>query len=285
MIEVMIALMILVMIGMTTSKAVIDAAKLKEVLKDETDFASEYRTSFSFIERDLDQVFNPRWFLSADLKPLDPFNQSGTAANATATAGNPTTGPVKPAGLSIEEITRRTKGMGFQTYEYWGPILDPSGIRASRFQGKDKSMSFVSASHARIYQQKKESIYAKVKYELIKQPSNPNLSKEQNDKYASLFALVKVENTRAFELEEPKDVPYVNTYVILNNIKTFKFSYYKRDDKEPLREWDSETQDVKGTFPTAVEVEVSLVGPKDRSMDAKVIFNLETPNDILPKTY
>ena len=62
-------------------------------------------------------------------------------------------------------------------------------------------------------------------------------------------------------------------------------SDYKKDEKEPVKEWDSETQDIKGTFPTAVEIEVSLVGPKDRTMDAKVQFNLETPNDILPKTY
>lgn len=285
-IEVMIALFILVMIGTTTSKAVIDAAKLKEVLKDETDFASEFRTGFAFIERDLNQVFNPRWFLPADLKPLDPFNQ--TQASAASTSGTSSAGagaPTKPPVLSIEEITRRTKGAGFQTFDYWGPILDPSGIRSSRFQGKDSSMSFVSASHTRIYQQKRESIYAKVRYELIKQPSNPNLTKEQNDKYSSLQALVKVENTRAFELEDQKDSPYVNRYVILNYIKKIKFSYFKRDDKEAKREWDSEGSETKGIFPSAVQVEVTLVGPKDRTLDATVLFNLETPNDLLPKTY
>ncbi|NDG85595.1 MAG: hypothetical protein EBX52_11260, partial [Proteobacteria bacterium] len=40
----MISLFILVLIGTTTSKAVVDAAKLKEVLRDETDFSSEFRT-------------------------------------------------------------------------------------------------------------------------------------------------------------------------------------------------------------------------------------------------
>lgn len=282
-IEVMIALFILVMIGTTTSKAVIDAAKLKEVLKDETEFASEFRTSFGFLERDLNQVFNPRWFLDADLKPLDPFNQAPPILpNPGAPQAKPT-----PSQLSIDEITRRTKGQAFQSFDYWGPILDHTGIRASRFKGKENEMTFVSASHVRIYQQKKESIYAKVKYELIKQPYNANLTKEQNDKASNLLALVKRENTRAFELEEPRtgDLPYVNTYVILNNIKSFKFRYYKRDDKEAKKEWDSDSTETKGIFPTAVEVEVSMIGPKERTLDAKLLFYLETPNEVLPKTY
>ena len=276
-IEVMIALFILVLIGTTTSKAVIDAAKLKEVLKDETEFASEFRTSTTFIERDLSQVFNPRWFLAPDFKPLDPYAQPQIPP-----PGAPVTTAPK---MTVDEIVRKTRGSAFQPFEFWGPILDSSGIRASRFKGKADSMSFVAASHTRIYQQKRESIYAKVKYELIKQPPNPNLSDEQNAKYASLSALVKVENTRAFELEDPKDVPYVNTYVILNNIKSLRFSYYKKDAKDTVKEWDSESQDPKGSFPTAVEVEVSLVGPKDRTLDEKVLFNLESPNDVLPKTY
>ncbi len=282
-IEVMIALFILVMIGMTTSKAVIDAANLKEVLKDETEFASEFRTSTGFIERDLNQVFNPRWFLGADLKPLDPYNQQQPAP---ITSGTPVPGQ-RPPSISIDEITRRTKGMAFQTYDFWGPLLDASGIRASRFKGTDSSMSFVSSSHLRIYSQKRESIYSKIKYELIKQPTNPNLTKEQNEKFASLYALVKIENPRAFDLEDPKDANYVETYIVLNNIKKLSFRYFKRDEKEPVKEWDSEGQEEgqKRAFPLAVEMTVNLIGPKDRTMDATVMFYLETPNDILPKTY
>ena len=276
-IEVMISLFILVLIGTTTSKAVIDAARLKEVLKDETEFASEFRTSTAFIERDLAQVFNPRWFLAPDFKPLDPYSQPAPLLPGAAP-------PAVPK-MTVEEITRKTRGSAFQSFEFWGPILDSSGIRASRFKGKIDSMSFVTASHTRIYQQKKESIYAKVRYELIKQPPNANLTDEQNAKYASLSALVKIENTRAFEMEEPKDVPYVNSYVILNNIKSLRFSYYKKDAKDSVKDWDSEAQDQKGTFPTAVEVEISLMGPKERTLDEKVFFNLEAPNDVLPKTY
>ena len=277
-IEVLIALFILVLIGTTTSKAVIDAAKLREVLRDETEFASEFRTSVAFIERDLNQVFNPRWFLPADLKPLDPYNN------------NPA--PIPPEGtppgakvLTVDEISRRTRGGAFQSSDYWGPVLDPSGIRSSRFKGKSDSFSFITASHLRIYQQKKESIFSKVRYEMIHQPNNSNLSDEQNRKYSSLLALVKIENTRAFEMEEPKEANYINSYIILNNIKQIKFSYYKKDEKDSLREWDSESADLKGQFPSAVEIELTLTGPKDRLLDEKLLFYLETPNDVLPKTY
>jgi prepilin-type N-terminal cleavage/methylation domain-containing protein len=278
-IEVMIALFILVMIGTTTSKAVIDAAKLKEVLKDETEFSSEFRTSTLFIERDLSQIFNPRWFLAPDFKPLDPYNPPPPPPPPA-----PGQRPPLPV-LGIDEINRRTRGRGFQPSEFWGPILDPSGIRASRFKGKETELSFVTASHVRIYQSKKESIYAKVKYELVRQEPNPNLTAEQNQKHAGLYSLIKIENTRAFEMDEPKEAPYLNSYVILNNVKKLKFSFYKSGEKEPVREWDSESSDQKGKFPASVEMEVTLVGPEDRVMDSKVLFNLETPNDVLPKTY
>ena len=78
---------------------------------------------------------------------------------------------------------------------------------------------------------------------------------------------------------------YINTYVILNNIKKIKFSYYKKDEKDPVKEWDSESTEQKGIFPIAVEMEVSISGPKERNLEEKLLFFLETPNDLLPKTY
>ena len=275
-IEVMISLFILALIGFTTSKAVVDAAQLKEILKSETEFASEVRTSIGFIERDLSQIFNPRWFLPPSQKAIDPFAQPVA----------PVAGVVAPPKtMTNDELNRKLKGTAFQPYEYWGPVFDTTGIRPSRFKGAESSMSFVSASHYRIYQQKKESMYSKIKYELIKQPPNPNLTKEQNDKQAGLSQLIKIENTRVFELEEPKDAPYETVYIVLNNIKKMKFSYYKPDTKDALKIWDSETEDQKGKFPEAVELEVSLQAPNSRTMDAKVLFKLEAPNDVLPKTY
>jgi len=277
-IEVMISLFVLVLIGVTTSKAVLDAAKLKEVLKDETDFASEFRTSMGFIERDLDQVFNPRWLLPPDQKQIDPYAQP----NVT----NTTPGTVsKVPAMSPDQLNRYLNGTAFQAYEYWDPVYDATGIRASRFKGDETSFSFVSASHTRIYQQKRESIYAKVKYSLEPQPSDPNLTREQNEKFSHLSALVKTENTHAFELEEPKDAPYVNHYLVLNHIKKLTVAYYKAGETEPVKEWDSDAVDTKGLFPEAVEITLSLVGPKDRTMDAKILFKLETPNDLLPITY
>ncbi len=268
--EVMIALFILVMIGTTTSKAVIDAARLKEVLKDETEFYGEFRTSVGFIERDLAQVFNPRWFLAPDHQKLDFFGGSQTR----------TTGQEDPIPkLGVDEIVRRTRGTASQTFEFWGPVLDASGIRASRFQGKEDRFSFISASHARIYQMKKESIYSKIRYEVVRAGSN------SGDKSSGLLVLNKVENTRPFELEEPREANYVQTYMILGNIKKIRFSYHKAGEKDGKPDWDSETADPPGSFPASVEMEVTLVGPKERVLEERVRFNLETPNELLPKTY
>lgn len=271
--EVMISLFILVMIGTVVSKAVIEAARLKEMLREETDFSSEFRTSTSFIERDLSQIFNPRWFLPPDLKPIDPYAPPPVPAKGL------------PTPLSPDEINRRTRGTAFEAFAFWGPVLESSGIRASRFTGKETEMSFVTASHVRVYQMKKESIYAKVRYLLVPQEPDPNLSKEQNERLSGLYSLIKIENTRAFETAEPKEAPYLNTYTILTRIKKLRFQYLRGDEKEPFREWDSQTTEPKGIFPNAVEMEVSILGPQDRVLDSKILFYLETPNDVLPKTY
>jgi prepilin-type N-terminal cleavage/methylation domain-containing protein len=281
-IEVMISLFILVLIGTVTSKAVLDAAKLKEVLKNETEFASEFRTSITFIERDLDQVFNPRWFLSPDLKAMDPF---GNNTNLTPTTpGQPVANPAVPK-LTAAALNQYLKGTAFQVYEYWEPVYDSTGIRPSRFKGDEKSMSFIAASHIRIYQQKKESIYAKIKYELVKQPPNPNLSDEQNRNLSGLFQLIKHENTHAFELEESKEGAGENQYVILENIKKLTFSYYKVNVKDPVKNWDSDAVDTKGLFPESVEMAVDVLSLDGKEIDSKILFKLETPNNVLPKTY
>ncbi len=279
-IEVLIALFILVLIGTTTSKAIIDAAQLKEVLKDETEFSSEFRTSLGFIERDLNQVFNPRWFLDVNLKQIDPFAAPVVAPTTPGTNPAPTFKQLPP-----EELNRYLKGNAFQSYEHWAAIYDSTGIRASRFKGTDKTMSFVAASHVRIYQQKKESIYAKIKYVVEKQEPNPNLTQEQNQKSANLFQLAKIENTRAFELDDPKEGSFINHYVILNNIKKIVFRYYQAGKKDALTAWDSDQVDQKGKFPEAVEMELELQSPQGKMIDSIVLFKLEAPNDVLPKTY
>ncbi len=278
-IEVMIALFILVIIGTATTKAVIDAARLKENLKDETEFNSEFRTSLSIIERDLNQVFNPRWYLGAEVVAMDPYAQPTPPPIV-----NPNASPPPPV-LSAQQVNDKLRGTAFQAFEYWGNVFDVSGIRPSRFKGDEHSMSFITASHVRVYQQKKESIYSKVKYDIEKQAQNPNLNKEQNEKNAGLFSLIKTENTRAFDMDEPKDAPYLQYFTLLNQIKSLKFKYYKLGEKNPVNTWDSEAAETKAMFPEMVEMELSLQALNGKTMDAKILFKLEAPNDVLPTTY
>jgi prepilin-type N-terminal cleavage/methylation domain-containing protein len=259
-IEVLISLMILVMIGLLTSKAIVEAAKLKQKLTLETDFSSEIRTSLTFIERDLNQVFNPRWLLSPDHVPLDPY---APPPPPDANGGKKTNAGI----LTVEDLNRRLRGTAFQPYAYWGPVIDPSGIRPSRFQGKETEVTFVTASHQRVYKEKKESIYAKVKYEIIKD------------------TLYKTVNTHAFELEEPREGNFITTYTVLRHIKKLKFGFLKPEEKSPLRTWDSESQENKGQFPEAIEIELELDAPEGKTFTTKVLFKMETPNNVLPTTY
>ena len=202
-IEVMISMLIFAFIVMLTSKSVIEAAKLKAKLSEGTEFSSSLRTSIGFMERDLNQVFNPRWFLAADLERLDPNKQplpvqAGAPAKAT---------PTPP--MTLAELNKRLNNTAFQAFEYWSQVLDYTGIRASRFKGDETHMSFVTSDHIRVYKQKKESIYVKVKYELVKD------------------TLYKTIHTHAFDLEEKDDSPDRVTYVILTNVKKLKFQYFK----------------------------------------------------------
>ena len=264
-IEVMIVLFVLVMIGTLTAKSIVEAGKLKVNLSEETDFSNELRTSLMFMERDLNQVFNPRWFLSPDLKPLDPYN---TTPSPTPIAG---ASPPKAPLMTIEQLNRKLNNTAFQVYDFWGPVLDYTGIRASRFKATDVKMSFVTSDHVRVYKQKRESIYAKVTYELIKD------------------TLYKTVSTHAFDLEEKKEEPFITTYVILSHLKNFKFKYFKEAEKDPVNEWDSEPNDArsttKGVFPEAVQIEFEMSAPAGRTFSTKVLFKLETPNDVLPSTY
>ena len=120
---------------------------------------------------------------------------------------------------------------------------------------------------------------------MIRQPPNPNLNKDQNEKNAGLSSLIKTENTRVFDLDEPKEAPYIQYFTLLNQIKSIKFGYYKLGEKNPVTSWDSEAADTKGIFPEMVEMTLSLQALNGRTLDAKILFKLEAPNDILPTTY
>lgn len=259
-VEVLVVLFVLVLIGTMMAQAIVEAGKLKMTLTEETEFSNELRTSLQIIERDLNQTFNPRWILPSPFVALDPYNP--TPPTTTQPNQNPDLVPA-----TIDEINNRLRGSAFQKTEFWGPVIASSGIRAARFVGTDKGFSFVSASHVRVYQQKKESIYAKIKYELV------------------LDRLVKTVNTRAFEIEEVKDAPYIQTYTVLRKVKSMKFSYYKLGNKEPQRSWDSESNDQLWEYPESVEIAFTLIGPGGREIPTTIDFKLETPSDALPQTY
>ena len=65
-----------------------------------------------------------------------------------------------------------------KTSTYWLGATEKSGLRLSRFVGTDTKMSFVVASHVRIYKDTPESDFAKISYEARArrgQQGNPGL--------------------------------------------------------------------------------------------------------------
>lgn len=263
-IEVLVVLFILVLIGTMMAQAIVDAGKLRLTLTQETEFANELRTSLQVIERDVSQSFNPRWILPSRLQPLDPYNPPQPSQ------GNENkNSDLIPA--TIEEINNRTRGEAFKTTEYWGPVLAPSGIRAARFLGDENSFSFISASHVKVYKEKKESIYAKIKY---------FLNKDQ---------LIKRVNTRAFDLNDPKilsqDTPYLQDYTLLTQILSLKFSYYSKKNAGFVKTWDSESQELKWQYPESIEMTFTLKGPGGKEVTQTVDLKMEAPEDALPQTY
>ncbi len=191
-IEIVIAMTILAMISIAAFQTSTDSFALRDSLYDEGTFYNSLNLTQGILERDFYNLTNPLLLL--------PPQPSGS--------------PLPIEGQAV----------------FWTNPVHPSGLRSARLIGTETKLSFISTSHERMYRDMPESIYAKITYEVITDPTTHQK------------ILTRTEDPRAFDLKE--DVTRVaKSYELLHNIVTFQLTYLRQDGEtwNPGRTWDSNT--------------------------------------------
>lgn len=242
-IEIMISVAILAMISLVVVQTTTRSFQLRDDLSAEGEFNNSIKLAMNVVERDISQVFSPLMLI--------PKPKTGEQQGPPASASNPP--------------------------QFWGPIMNASGIRNSRFQGSERKMSFVASAYERVYKDAKESFFAKITYFVDADPKpEPGLEGTQ--------ALFRTINTNVFDVEGD-DRKTDRTYKILTGIKSVTFKYFLRGKDIWQRSWDTESVDYKNHFPDSIEINLEVSGPRNMSHLGRYLYRLEVPiHGIFPST-
>ncbi len=235
------ALLMFISIGIY--RITIQTFKLREDLREEGDFYTGIQLAMRVINQDITMFYTPIVVL-------------------------PKKDPKKP-GPTTDELKNQLPPEKSDSSDFWNPAVHATGIRPSHFYGTEEKLSFVTASHLRIYREKPESVFAKVKFEL-----NDNDKTKDGTKI-----LVKKFSTDAFS----NDDELKRTYPLLHGVKSIKFQYYNKYKDRWEKSWDSANTDFKDIYPDLVELTIEVV-EKTRTFEGKFEFRPELPIYGIPKT-
>lgn len=258
-IELLIAIALMVLISVAIYRAVVNIYQSRELVAEEGDFNTAINLTVNILEHDLQSVYSPK-MMAPDKTPVNPGDPN-TDPN---TASNPSPTPTPSALPDDERVT-----------EYWGKVSDTTGIRSSRFQGKEDSLLFISNSHVRVYRESQESIFAKIHYEL----QDASAEDRTHPELTGTKVLVKKVEPNVFEIEEQDNSPSLKSYRLLHGIKKFKLSYCQTDKDRCEDRWDTESRDTPGLYPDVIQLELEVVGEKNRQFGATYRFRREVPID------
>ncbi|HTL11613.1 MAG TPA: prepilin-type N-terminal cleavage/methylation domain-containing protein, partial [Bdellovibrionota bacterium] len=242
--EVLISFALLLFITLIVYQKIGQSYKLRDKFVNEGDFHNSIAAAVDILNRDITMIYSPvimvpRQAANNNLPP-DPELQKAIA-----------------------------EGDQKRGSEYWLGVIDVSGIRASRFEGTETSLKFLSASHVRVYRETRESMIVKVAYSIEDTGGGKgNLEGTRT--------LVKRMNTNAFDVEDDEG-EYVHVYRLLPGIKSLAFRYYERSRDRWFGKWDSETQDFKFKFPDVIELTMEVAGEGNQTFDGSYLFRPEIP--------
>lgn len=263
--EVLIAMAIMVFISFAIYQATTETYKLRDVLSVEGDFYNGIRLSMGLVERDLEMTYSPHLMVPQ----AAPSGAPSGAGTPRAVAQGPSPG--------MQAVMQSDAG---RTSAFWLPAVDESGIRPSRFVGTGTKMTFVSASHDRVYKDKPESAIHKVTYEIRRDDYRDPLIET-----ADLQALVRTEVVNAFDDDERRDKAFSKSYTILRGIKKMQFRYWRKDKERWESSWDNDREEFRNRYPDRVEVLVEVLGPYRLSFEGQYWFRTEVPvNGLDPKS-
>jgi prepilin-type N-terminal cleavage/methylation domain-containing protein len=253
-IEVIIVMVILVFISLGIYQLTTETYRLRESLAAEGEFHNSIRMAMDVVQRDVSAMFSPI------LSRPEP-------------APSPSAAPNSPASFqSQQELAALAASDQGKTSSFWLGATEKSGLRASRFVGTATKMSFISASHIRIYRDRPESDFAKVTYELVR---------SDYKEFPDTFALLKIANPDAFDDDDRRSDKNAGRYLLLHGIKSLRFRYWRKDKDNGIGKWetswDSDKEDFREKYPDKVEITLEVIGPERLSHTGIYTFRPEVP--------
>ncbi len=251
--EILISIVILSFISIGIYRATTGTFRLRETLSAESDFFNSVRMAMQILGRDVALVYSPALLLPQV---------------------NPSARPIAGSTTTLEQLQSGELG---RSSEFWNPVLSITGIRPSRFQGTETKMSFIAASHVRVYRESPESELAKITYELVPDKTE--------DALADSYVLDKTEDSNAFTDDDGAKSETRRTFPLLRGVKKLSFQYYQKDKEKPVKSWDNESTDLKNLYPTVVEVTFEVKGPLNLGYDGIYKFRTEIPFEGIAATF
>ncbi|MEK6706569.1 MAG: prepilin-type N-terminal cleavage/methylation domain-containing protein [Bdellovibrionota bacterium] len=248
--EMMIAIAILIFISIAIYQATTETYYLRDVLSNEGDFQNGIRLSMNIMQRDISLIYSPVIMLPEKKQQKEP--------------------------VSAQEMEALMSGDLSRTLKFWGPAEDSSGIRPSRFVGTSSKVSFISASHIRIYKNTTESELAKITYELKPETASTE--------FRDTMILVKTESPNVFEDDDSRD-KLTASFSLLRGIKKLSYRFYQKSKDQWHTSWDSDKEEFKKIYPDIIEVTVDVIGPAKLNFQGIFKFRPEIPiNEFNPST-
>jgi len=259
-IEVMITMAILAFISLGIFQAVTSSFKIRDELSQEADFYTGIRLAMGIMNKDISMIYSPTLLLNTQPQT----SPSGTPQNPS---GAPQFDESQIAASTAADLSR--------SFTFWSAAADKSGLRPSRFVGTDAKMTFISATHFRVYKDSPESEFAKITYD-FEPDSEPPIN---GFKVADSNILVKQTSANVFDNDDLRDRETTHKYTLIRGITSFKFSYYKWVDNSftAYTTWDSDKDDFKWQIPDMIRVDIEIKGPTGLSYTGFYEFKPELP--------
>jgi hypothetical protein len=89
---------------------------------------------------------------------------------------------------------------------------------------------------------------------------------------------VKTASPNAFDDDDSRD-KMKQSYPLLRGVTRFRFRFYRKDKKQWLNSWDSDSADLKNKYPDQIELSIEVKGPSRMFFEGTYHFRPEIPID------
>jgi hypothetical protein len=265
---VLISIFLLILISMAIYTATTSTYQLRDKLLHRGDFFNGIRMAIGLLERDAQMLYSPVIMVPED-KTAQNANQDQQNQQNQQNFQNPNPQQQEMEALLAGELGR--------TSEYWLGAVDLTGIRPSRFNGGEQKVSFVAATHVRIYKDLPESEFLQVQY-YLDDDKGPNAIQGAK-------VLIRAANPNAFSVEDRKNEAGKRIYPLLRGITKLKFEYWHKEKKEWLGAWDNDAQELKGQYPAQIRVTLEVKGAAQSFFEGSYVIRPEIPLNGLTATF